>query len=246
MTLSTSPPTRRSGADDTLIAIDAALAADVVMCFCGCGQMVDETRPSPYFYSQRCSEFWHLSQHHPDPEAWRAEARASDGVSLAVEFAHLSDMPRPNPEPREGDTETAMDRLEPRPSRSTPPPDSFIARARAVIQRAIHRPPPLSEFERSVLAEQLRTAVTDGNYLAALAEQQARENVSLDQLRRNTWSVTYVSGGEFDDPTAGTVWRVDVGNLSDHVYVPPGHGGHQRIVMECVERLRQQQNGRLE
>lgn len=236
---------QRTGTDATLIAIDAALAADVVMCFCGCGQMVDETRPSPYFYSQRCSEFWHLSQRHPDPEAWRAEARAGDGVSLAVEFANLSDMPRPNPEPREGDAETAMDRLEPRPSRSTPAPDGFIARAWAGIQRAVRRPPPLSAFERSVLAEQVRSAVVEGNYLSALAEQQARENVSLEQLRDQTWSVTYVGGSSLFDAQGASHWRVDVGRLSE-VVVVRAEQSHHAIVMDCVNRLRIRQGGRIE
>lgn len=105
---------KRIRTDAALAGIDAALAADVVLCFCGCGRLVDETRPSMYFYGMSCSDFWHASQYAPDPAAWRAEQRAGGGdVDLVeLELRQLPNPPLVDLHPRPDDGPSPMDMLD--------------------------------------------------------------------------------------------------------------------------------------
>jgi hypothetical protein len=260
----------RTGASGTLDDIDRALiAAEETMCFCGCGRLVDRFRPSLYFYGQTCSVFWHLSQQHPDPEAWRAEQRAMDPEDrVYCGPSEGYDMPRPGPLPGYADPPSAFDRLtradtdlERRTFRRGLTPQEQ-ARAQDAADRAAGRPhgwtervmeafrrvvrPPTREELRERATVDLRDAlaqVMNTDTAAVWAQLAADERA--EQLRAGgTWSITYVGGGRLDDPAAGTTWRVDVGDLSEFVHVGPNHS-HHRIVMACVERLREQQRGRL-
>jgi hypothetical protein len=229
----------RTGASGTLDDIDRALiAAEETMCFCGCGRLVDRFRPSLYFYGQTCSVFWHLSQQHPDPEAWRAEQRAMDPEDrVYCGPSEGYDMPRPGPLPGYADPPSAFDRLtradtdlERRTFRRGLTPQEQ-ARAQDAADRAAGRPHGWTERVMEAFRRVVRPPT--------------REELRAEQLRAGgTWSITYVGGGRLDDPAAGTTWRVDVGDLSEFVHVGPNHS-HHRIVMACVERLREQQRGRL-
>lgn len=153
MSQSLSRPTRRSGADATLAAIDSALSADVVMCFCGCGRMVDGEAPSLYFATQSCSEFWHRSERYPDPPAWRASIRAgADPLREPAFRAELFDMARPDFTPRPGDGPTALDRLEPRRAIAECPPfrvtRGHAAHEMPQDEATPHRPEPARELFR--------------------------------------------------------------------------------------------------
>lgn len=64
-----SPVTARTSTEQALAAIDATLAADEVMCFCGCAHLVTAASPSMYFAAQECSELWHRFADKPDDEA---------------------------------------------------------------------------------------------------------------------------------------------------------------------------------
>lgn len=137
---------KRIRTDAALAGIDAALAADVVLCFCGCGRLVDETRPSMYFYAMSCSDFWHASQLESDPAAWRAEQRAGTGdVDLVeLELRQLPNPPLVDLHPRPDDGPSPMDMLDGRSRYTGPSPlpgGGEVRRSNVVHRRpAGHRP----------------------------------------------------------------------------------------------------------
>lgn len=245
-----SPPIRRSGADAALEAIDAALAADEVLCFCGCGRLVDGTRPSLYFYGMSCSDLWHRSQHHPDPEAWRAQMRAYGPTEDdLVRRAELHDMARPDLIPTDT-VPSALDRLESRPSplrdRVYPPQvprtvtaPTALERVRGMVERVLPTRPRRRVVppEAQNLTALVQMAVEDGVTLARLEEERQRH-------RELPYTVTYM-GGDF--VTGADYWRVQVGQMSeDLVLTDAQRGRHGDIVRDCADRLRARQLGRLE
>lgn len=256
MSRSVSPPLRRSGADELLGEIDSALnAAEVTMCFCGCGRLVDETRPSMYFYAQGCHNLWHRSQREDDPEGWRAEWRSVDPDIR--EYVEMADAPDPGPiRPRRTDAPSAMDALDRRAGFRRPPTpeeqDAAAGRPAGFTRRALNAfrdfltPPARQEFDRSELVTQsLRALVMDGGELREhIRQAQQAEEDARRRLMAETWSITYVST-DFHTAEGATHWRVDVGDLSEVVYVGP-QDSHHAIVMGCVNRLREQQRGRLD
>lgn len=247
---------KRVGTAAALAGIDGALvAAEVTMCFCGCGRLVTEDRPSMYFYAQGCHNLWHRSQREDDPEGWRAEWRSVDPDIR--EYVEMADAPDPGPiRPRGTDAPSAMDALDCRSGYRRPPtpeeqdatagrPAGFTRRALAAF-RDFLTPPARQEFDRSELVTQsLRALVMDGAELhehiraAQQAEEDARRRMMAD-----TWSITYVAT-EFHTAEGATHWRVDVGDLTEVVRVGPEES-HHHIVMGCVNRLREQQRGRLD
>lgn len=240
---------KRTGANDTLGDIDRVLnAAEITMCFCGCGRLVDENRPSMYFYGMSCSLFWHASQRRPDPEAWRAEQRA---MRLASDEDILTGAAFPGVElpdilPGPGEQPSALDRLDSR------PPRSFMVRMRQMAADMLRMPTrndahaaAMDSFQQMQerLVRDLSHTARNTSLAASLAEVQREDEALRERLRRDTWSVTYVDGSAFLG--GGTAWRVDCGDRSEIVYVEAGQN-HQEIVQACVERLRARQNGRLE